>query len=425
MKTADKHNIKAEQAETLVKVLLEISGLVGSTQPLNAILDQIVTITADLMQMPICSIYLIEQDGVLRKRSNVGLREKLSRQATFRLGQGVPGWVALHGEMVALSDLTKDARYASHPVVIKKPHAYICVPLRVNDRVIGVLSARQMEVKEFTGNQCRLFQTVADMIAIVINKHQTEQEKKQAQHLAAVATSLSEVAHYIKNVMFTTLVAEKTINNAFERIPELSPFRTSWRNLRRSNQKIHKLVEDMLNYYRERAEHFELSDINEIVGNAIRDLRDHAAKHGTELADEPDPSIGPVSIDRDAMYDVLLNLISNGIDAVPEGRKGKVVVRTRNAAKEKKYAIEVEDNGSGIPEEVQERMFSLFFSTKGDKGTGIGLAATRKVVEQHGGTVEFETKPGKGTCFTVSMPRLPSEALVKTDQGGKPTPSVA
>jgi two-component system, NtrC family, sensor kinase len=410
---------RADQSDDLSHALLEISSLLESAGPLDSVLRRIVEITAELMQMPICSIYLSEPDGTLRKRSNVGLNQDLSQQSSFKLDEGIPGWVARHGKLVALSDVTQDPRYASHPSPIMDPHAYICAPLPTKDRIIGVLSARLMRVKTFTRTECRVFQTVAQMIALVIDKQRLIEERVSTQHLAAVVTSLSEIAHYVKNVMFTEQIAEKTVGSAIENDPAMARIIASWLNLKRANRRIRKLVGDMLTYSRDRELEFEEVDLAAVVVETVNDLRDHALQRGVWIETDLDRRIGKVRLDPSVMADVLLNLITNAIDAIPAGPGGKVVVRTRGVPDRDRYVIEVEDNGAGIPAELRDKVFTLFFSTKGDQGTGIGLAATRKAAERHGGRIEFESQVGRGTVFRVELPRAPSAAVPST---GGPSP---
>lgn len=399
---------RAGEPGELSQALLEISRLFESSAPLDGVLERIAAITAELMQMPICSIYLIEEDEILRKRSNVGLKTALSRQATFKVGEGIPGWVALHGEFIALADITKDPRYANHPSPIMTPHAYICAPLRSKERVLGVLSARARSIKEFTATECRVFETVAQMIAQVIRAQRLVEERLRNQHLTAVVTSLSGIAHYVKNVMFTEAVAEKTVGRVIEGENSLEKIQPAWRNLKRANQRIRKLVEDMLTYSRERDPQLEATDLEAMVRGTVEDLHDHAAKHNVSVDVDVDPGVGTVHLDPSIVSDVLLNLITNAIDAIPQDRTGHVCVRTRSLSGGETYAIEVQDNGAGIPPDVQDKIFTLFFSTKGGGGTGIGLAATRKAVEKLGGEVSFTTKQNEGSLFRVVLPRMPS-----------------
>jgi two-component system, NtrC family, sensor kinase len=312
--------------------------------------------------------------------------------------------VAQHGELVAVADVTKDPRYGCHPVALKEPHAYICAPLRIRDEIIGVMTARWMAVKVFTENQCRIFETATRMIAIVIEKHRTQQENIRAQHLAAIATSLSEIAHYARNLMFAVRVTEANVGRAIERGVGMEGIRDSWEHLKRSNQKIRKLVDDMLNYSRDRDPQLDPANLNELVCRVVEDLQYHAQKHGVAITLDLDYDIPQALLDPSMIYDVLMNLVSNGIDAVPDGAPGQIVVRSLRSPDGGGFRIEVEDNGAGIPVSMQEKIFALFFSTKGERGTGVGLAASRKAIERHGGCIRFRTAEGKGTCFAVDLP---------------------
>jgi signal transduction histidine kinase len=103
------------------------------------------------------------------------------------------------------------------------------------------------------------------------------------------------------------------------------------------------------------------------------------------------------------MHQVLMNLLSNALDAV-EAQQGLIRVACRYEGDSNELVIEVSDNGSGIPPSMMQHMFELFHSTKGNRGTGIGLAVARKIVEEHDGTIGVSSREGEGTSFTVRIP---------------------
>jgi two-component system, NtrC family, sensor kinase len=108
-------------------------------------------------------------------------------------------------------------------------------------------------------------------------------------------------------------------------------------------------------------------------------------------------------IDSDGIHQVLMNLLSNALDAV-EPRKGLVRVVGRYEPEHKQSVLEVIDNGTGIPQSMMQHMFQLFHSTKGNRGTGLGLAVTKKIVEEHDGSISVKSHLGEGTTFTVRLP---------------------
>jgi signal transduction histidine kinase len=125
-----------------------------------------------------------------------------------------------------------------------------------------------------------------------------------------------------------------------------------------------------------------------------------------------EPSSGlRTRLDPAMMKQVLINLVRNAAESL--GKHGRVILRARStflpfaSARSPAVAIDVEDNGAGIPTDVQARLFDPFFTTKAS-GTGLGLAIAERIVEKHGGTLEYRTSPQRGTTFTVTLPALAS-----------------
>lgn len=400
--------------ERLISALLEISYLVGSVMRLDDILNRIARIAADLMQVPVCSIYLLQPDRSLLMISNVGLEPELRGELSIPWGEGIAGWVARNGEMVSLDDATNDPHYRIIASTIYLGcRAHLSAPLRIQDEIVGVMSIQKMEVYRFTQEERKIFETICKQVAIVIEKARMYDEKIRMEQLAAVAVSLGEVAHYIKNVLFTTQIGERIINDALTK-PDgtIERVKEGWRNLQEANAKIRKLVESMLNYCRQTRPEFQAMDINVMIAKVVAGVAGMAERHRVQLVTELDPDLAVVSLEPDSMYDALLNLVTNAVDAIPEDRTDRrVVIRTHRIEGQNNYRIEVSDTGMGIPEEIQGKIFNLFFSTKGRQGTGIGLAATKKVVAEHDGTIEFTSRVGQGTCFTVFLPVWRTEEM--------------
>ena len=396
--------------ERVLKGLLEISNFVGSVMLLDDILDRIVRISSELMGVPVCSIYLLDDETKrLVLRSNVGFERELIGKAGFDWGEGVPGWVAEHNIAVALRDATLDPIHKPMDSAIEMGcRAYLCAPLRIQDEIVGAMTARKLEAHDFTRDEILFFETVGKQVAIVIEKSRMYEEKIQVERLAAVAISLSGVAHYIKNVLLTMQGGEYLVEQGLNK-DQIERAKEGWDVLRRANRKIRGLVENILNYCRKEEITPKPVPINAMVRELIESLAKTSAERGVELATDLDEKLGEIEVDPESFYDALLNLVTNAMDAIPEGRQGRVQIVTRRLEGRHQALIEVADNGCGIPEEIRSKIFSLFFSTKGKQGTGIGLAATRKIIEEHGGTIEFESEDGQGTRFKIYMPtQVPS-----------------
>jgi signal transduction histidine kinase len=116
-----------------------------------------------------------------------------------------------------------------------------------------------------------------------------------------------------------------------------------------------------------------------------------------------DNDLPPVPMDPDGMHQVLMNLLSNALDAVQQD-VGLIRVTCKYEDENRQLVMEVIDNGSGIPEPMMTHMFELFHSTKGNRGTGLGLAVARKIVNEHEGSISVQSKSGEGSVFTIHLP---------------------
>ncbi len=195
------------------------------------------------------------------------------------------------------------------------------------------------------------------------------------------------------------------INNEKER--QQKKLKTGWEMVERNIHKVSDLVMDLLSYSKEREPEYEKYNPN-IIADEVCDLMESKAKeYNIDLLRDIDRKMGEIYLDQKGIHSCLLNLVSNAIDACifdsDTQKHWHVKVRTRRE-KESGTAFEVIDNGCGMDEETQSKIFAEFFSTKGTRGTGLGLLVTQKIVNEHGGTMDVASQPGKGTIFTIRLP---------------------
>ncbi|MBW1720480.1 MAG: PAS domain S-box protein [Deltaproteobacteria bacterium] len=233
-----------------------------------------------------------------------------------------------------------------------------------------------------------------------------QKEKEQSERMAAIGETVAGVAHYIKNILNGLKGGGYVINSGIRK-KDMALVEKAWRMLEKSIEQIGQIVMDMLVYAKDRKPEFRPVDPNELVMNVIGLMGERAELAGVQLVHRLDPELGEVSMDRTAIHHCLLNLVSNAIDActlegITRGR-GKVIVMT-DRPEGWSVRFRIVDNGTGMDEETQKRLFTGFFSTKGYKGTGLGLPVTLKIVKEHGGELTYESEPGKGTTFTLLLP---------------------
>lgn len=143
----------------------------------------------------------------------------------------------------------------------------------------------------------------------------------------------------------------------------------------------------------------------DIVHEVIELYKETARKYNIELITECDESIAPAAMDPEGIHTCLANLVSNAIDACQMSDKQVCEVRVRCKEEEECIIFDVEDKGCGIDNEVKQKVFTNFFTTKGEGGTGLGLLLTRKIVQEHGGRIAIESVPGEGSLFRMIFPR--------------------
>ena len=242
------------------------------------------------------------------------------------------------------------------------------------------------------------------------NLEELVQEKSaklvQAERLAAVGETIAGLSHAIKNIAGGleggTFVLEKGIE-----LDNKDYISQGWEAVRFSFEKIKDLSVDLLNYAKFTDLNFIFSDPNEPAREVAELMKTRAEKLGINLKMDLSSDLKTIRFDPDAIHHCLLNLVTNSIDAVlgedSSDTRKEVLLET---TKPEGWGVEykVTDNGCGMPDEVREKLFTSFFSTKGATGTGIGLMITKKVVDAHEGVIQFEAEEGVGSAFTIRLP---------------------
>jgi signal transduction histidine kinase len=396
------------QDRRIAQALVEIGAAVDSAMDLAEILQRLCDVSARVMGTQTCSIYLCDEADpamlVLRASHGLSMAEQLGQRG-FRVGEGLPGWSAEHELTLAVADQRQDPRWARLDDTASEDHlrAYLCTPLRIRGRVVGIISFRRKVRHEWTPEETTFLEFVSKQVAFVLDRAHLHEAKMEAERLAAISLSLSEVAHYIKNVLQNMAGGAYFVDVGLKRgDPEM--VERGWVLHKRSTEKIRTLIENMLAYTREKRIELREDDLNALVAELAASFEEAAylrkVRFRVQLAD----TVPPLRLDREAMQDAVLNLLTNALDATDTEGGGEIALATRLDLSRRAVCLTVEDNGCGIPDDARSKLFNLFFTTKGRKGTGIGLAVTRKIVLEHGGTIDYETELGHGTKFTITLP---------------------
>jgi PAS domain S-box-containing protein len=233
-----------------------------------------------------------------------------------------------------------------------------------------------------------------------------ERELLKSERLAAIGQTVAGLAHGIKNILHGLKGGSYLVDIGITK-NESEKLKKGWDMIKRNIGRTSSLVMDLLSYSKEREPEFEACRPNQIADDVCALVEDKARDNDVKLVKDFDDSIGEVFMDPNSVHEVLLNVMSNAVDAClfdeDTSKNFRVVLKTIHE-KDNVIQFEISDNGLGMDDAVVKKLFTSFFSTKGHRGTGLGLMVTRKLIAEHNGSIDVNSKPGEGTTFIVRMP---------------------
>jgi signal transduction histidine kinase len=249
-----------------------------------------------------------------------------------------------------------------------------------------------------------------------------QKELVRSERLAATGQTVAGLAHAIKNILGGLKGGRYMVNQGFA-LNEMKYLKDGWDMVERNIEKVVGLTRDLLNYCREREPDRKRVNPNDLVREVYTLYQEQAKQKRIQMTLDLDPEIGPADLDPQGIQEVLNNLVMNAMDACSLGdgtvQDAEIRIKSRSLP-EKRILLEVKDNGLGMDQETRQKIFNIFFSTKGSKGTGLGLLISQKIVQEHGGEICVDSEPRKGSVFQVILPAqaLASPKGVFSIQGG-------
>jgi PAS domain S-box-containing protein len=231
-----------------------------------------------------------------------------------------------------------------------------------------------------------------------------QRQKLEAERLAAVGQTVAGLAHGIKNLIMGLEGGMYVVNSGLRSGNE-ERLRKGWQMLEEDIGRISSFMKEFLEFAKGRQPRAQTIQPNEVARKVVARFRERAARSGVELQLDLE-DLEEASMDEEGLHTCLTNLVLNAIDAcvMSTNEIHLVVVSTRE--RDGVLIFEVRDNGCGMDYEIKQRVFTNFFSTKASgKGTGLGLLTTRKIVQEHGGKVSFDSTEGEGSVFRLEFPR--------------------
>lgn len=330
------------------------------------------------------------------------------------LSRSITEWVLQRNEGAIVVDAPHDSRFGPTQSIVELGiREAICVPLRGRHETFGVLYVdiksdgkdvlKTQRPTKFTEEHLKLVIAIAHQAGLAIEDSRFYQAMMQAERLAAVGQTIASLSHHIKNILQglrsgSYLVEMGLKDKKFEVLEQ------GWGVVQKNQEKIYNLVMDMLSFSKEREPNLQPTDLNTVISDIVELMAGRAKNLGARLEMQLDPELGEVLLDGEAIHRAVLNIVSNALDAVEGVANPKVIVSAAIEERGRYLHVTVADNGVGIPEERRDAIFQIFNSTKGTRGTGLGLAVSQKIAREHGGTIRVTSQVGKGSQFILELP---------------------
>ncbi len=403
--------------------LMNLSVMYRATLAITNILDidalspQILSLVFESIGADRGAILLREESGRLVPKA-VRWREGAYTDERMSISQTIVDYVLDRGEGVITTDAPTDERFGpAKSIVDYQIREAICVPIQGRHTTLGVLYAdiqassaafTEHEGKigpkgRFSQDQLMLMIAIGHLAGLAIENSVFYHDKVQAERLAAVGQTIATLSHHIKNILQGIRGGSYLIDLGLKDKDD-AVVRQGWTIVEKNQTKIYNMVMDMLSFSKEREPALEPANLNEVIANVVELMQAHAAELGVELNWAPSNDLPEMPIDSEAIHRAVLNIVTNAIDASEGADLAKVAVKTECDAGRAVARIIVNDNGVGIDEAEIPGIFQLFASTKGGRGTGLGLPVSQKIIREHGGTITVTSRLGQGATFAIELP---------------------
>lgn len=322
------------------------------------------------------------------------------------------------GEAVLSTNAMADPRFSSGDSVQSlRIRSAICVPIEHRATVFGAIYIDTSATDQtFTNEQLRLLHAVGQQAGIALSNLHLHQGKLQTERLAAMGQTVASLSHSIKNILQGLSGGADLVEMGLDR-EDLEISRQGWGILRRNLDRIAGLTTNMLAFSRQRQIEIEFTHLRPLIEDCAQLLETVCEQAGVALIVDSEDDVPPVPVDASLIHQALMNLLTNALEAVPQGT-GSITVRlhyeepdSRGPGSPGEAHVLVIDNGPGIPKDRHATIFEPFQTSKGVRGTGLGLAVTKRVVEDHRGRITIESEPGKGSTFTLVLPADPGRII--------------
>jgi len=401
----DQLRLKSRQLTSLV----DTAQLILSETNLDEILEQITVQTFRLMKTRLCSVFLLNDDGTeLVLRACRGGSELYRGKPNLRTEDSLLGSVVTRHKPVAVVDVVREKGYIQTDIARKERLvSMLAVPLTFAGKAVGVLAVYTQQRHRFSNDEVKILTTLGDLSAVAIEKGRLlarvvdmEEKLRASERLSALGLLAAEIAHEIRNpltvmqMLFHALVETMRLDPTSQRDAEL---------IGEKMRQMNRILDQVLSFARSSEPIKEPVHAQQLFDDVFLLTRHKLQQQDIDVRSSVPDDLPLFRADREQIEQVLLNLILNAAQAMPKGGLIRLSASVEEFEGDPHLVLAVRDNGQGMSPEQLDNLFAPFLTTK-DSGTGIGLAIVKKIMENHQGKVQVESKLGQGTKFKLLFP---------------------
>ncbi len=398
--------------QTREKALIELGKELAATPDIDTLLERVTEVASRLLDADDCSLFLLDKSiNRLVLRASRGLLRSMVGKATYRLGEGLTGWVALNNKPARINGVVNDPRWKGLYLELKPEEisAFMAVPVRGRNEVMGVLRVLRKKAHPsapyylFSEEDEELLFTLANQLGAALEREELQRRLFTMQHIATIGELAARTAHMIGNKVFAMKGALKELGLQLNNLNISESIQRLLGSAERALYEIETLLQDLRDFVKATQLNLQPVCLSDLVKELVQDYAQEFPQISFELQMDEQPIW--VKGDEDKLRSAIGELIENSVHFLKEG--GKITVRlTKSTWVGQKHArLIIRDTGPGIPEKIKEQIFQPFFTTRA-KGMGLGLAIVKGIVDAHGGTIEERGREGEGALFIITLPAI-------------------
>ena len=375
----------------------------GTIFDIDMLLQRMLVKVFDILPADRGYTMLIDEDGKLQLKAFRFADE--STEDNPPISRTIINEVLSNQVGVLSTNAMSDKRFAAG----KSVHNYgirsaICVPIKGRDEILGIVHLDcSISDHTYSTEQLRLLTAIGYQTGLAIDNVRLHVSAVQSERLAAMGETVAHLSHHIKNILQALGAGIDVVKLGID-AGDLAKAKDSWPTVERNLSRINETILNMLAFSKDREPLLESTNVNDVLNECVQLVASQADERGVVIMSDLE-DVPKFPADADGLRQAILNLLNNALDAVAD-RTGAVTVTSRHDTMNRNVVISVADNGTGMSDDQLGRIFNPFYSGKGQKGTGLGLAVARKIVTEHQGQIDVKSQVADGTTFTIGLPTM-------------------